>query len=72
MTRDDIDSGHLVCPVAIASMEPAGFAVLGSGQWNDRGATMATSDRVGPLRGLQLRESVRRPRPRGGAPGTKW
>ena len=35
MTRDDIDSGRLVCSVAIASMEPAEFAVIG--KRNDRG-----------------------------------
>jgi hypothetical protein len=72
MTRDDVDNGRLICGVAIASMEPAEFAVLGSGQRNDpRPATMATDDRLGHLRGLQLRERDRHPTPRGGAPGAK-
>jgi hypothetical protein len=51
VARDDIDSGRLISVVAIASREPAEFAVLGIGQRNDRGATRATDDRVGPLRG---------------------
>jgi hypothetical protein len=29
MTRDDIDHGCLICPVAIAPVEPTEFAVLG-------------------------------------------
>jgi hypothetical protein len=40
---------------AAREVEPAEFAVLGIGQRNDRDATMATDDRLGPLRGLQLR-----------------
>jgi hypothetical protein len=55
MTRDDIDSGRLICPVAIASMEPAEFAVIGPEE-RSRPASMATGNRVGPLRGRRLRE----------------
>jgi hypothetical protein len=64
MTRDDLDNGRLVCAVAIASMEPAEFAVLGSGQRNDsRPATMATDDRLGHLRAVNFAREIDGRRP---------